>query len=444
MFANQLKYFLTAAVAIGFIGCASTPPNVQNISSSADPAYEISRTEDMVNEARQQQLDVLSPKNFKSAENALAKAKEYKAENKSTDKILEQVAYSRAWLAEGKSKAEIAIESIGDIRDARAGAMKAQANTLFPKEWDKAGKELEHITKDIENGSLKSADKKGTDIVAKYRQLERDAVSATYLGKADANISDAKKKGADIKAPKTYGVAKMRYNETEKIIAKDPRNTDLISRSAQIANRESYHLTEVLAKVNAGNTEDLVLQSEHQQRTISGLKSETAYKERALQKTEGELSEAQKQAAELQKTQALLDTASKIRSQFKPNEAEVFTENGKVMVRLKALTFPSGQATLGAKNKEFLKRVETALSDIPTSNISVEGHTDSTGSANTNMRISEMRAKAVQDQLIANGAASEKVNAVGMGDEKPISNNTTATGRAQNRRIDLVIEPKIE
>lgn len=114
------------------------------------------------------------------------------------------------------------------------------------------------------------------------------------------------------------------------------------------------------------------------------------------------------------------------------------------MVRLKALTFPSGQATLGAKNKAFLRRVETALNDIPTSNISVEGHTDSTGSAETNMRISEKRAKAVQDQLIANGASSEKVNAIGMGDEKPISNNTTATGRSQNRRIDLVIEPKLE
>ena len=444
MFANQLKYFLTAAAAIGFIGCASTPPNVQSISSSADPGYEISRTEDMVNEARQQQIDVLSPQNFKAAEKSLAKAKAYKADNKSTEKVLEQVANSRAWLAEGKSKADIATKSMGDITDARAGAMRANANTLFPKEWDKVGKQLENVTKDVEDGSLKAADKKGADIVAKYRQLERDAVSATYLGKADANISAAKKNGADIKAPRTYGTAQMRYNETEKLIATDPRNTDLISRSAQIATRESYHLNEVLAKVKAGNTEDLVLQSERQQRTISGLKSESAYQERALQKTEGELTEAQKQAAELQKSQALLDTAAKIRRQFQPNEAEVFTENGKVMVRLKALTFPSGQATLGAKNKAFLRRVETALNDIPTSNISVEGHTDSTGSAETNMRISEKRAKAVQDQLIANGASSEKVNAIGMGDEKPISNNTTATGRSQNRRIDLVIEPKLE
>lgn len=444
MFARQLKYSLITAVAIGFIGCASTPPNVQSISSNADPAYEISRTEDMINEARLQQMDVLSPQNFKDAEKALAKAKDYKSDNKATDKILQQVSYSRAWLEEGKAKSDIASKTMGDIVDARGGALKARAQELFPKEWSKTGKQLESVTKDIEEGSLKAADKRGADIVAKYRQLERDAISSTYLGRADANISAAKKDGADKKAPKTYGAAQMRYNETEKLIALDPRNTEAIANSAQMATRESHHLTEVVAKVNAGNTEDLVLQSERQQRTISGLRTETAYQERALQKTEGQLNETQKQAAELQKSQALLDTASKIRSQFKPNEAEVFTDNGKVMVRLKALTFPSGQATLGAKNKAFLKRVETALVDIPTSKISVEGHTDSTGSAETNQRISEQRARAVQDQLIANGAPSDKVDAVGLGDEKPISNNSTATGRAQNRRIDLVIEPHIE
>lgn len=284
MFARQLKHSLITAMAIGFIGCASTPPNVQSISSNADPAYEISRTEDMVNEARQQQMDVLSPQNFKDAEKALAKAKDYKSNNKSTDKILQQVSYSRAWLEEGKAKSDIAMKSMGDIADARGGALKARANELFPKEWSKVGKQLESVTKDVEEGSLKAADKKGTDIIAKYRQLERDAVSSTYLGKADASISAAKKDGADKKAPKTYGAAQMRYNETEKLIALDPRNTDAIAKSAQMATRESYHLTEVMAKVNAGNTEDLVLQSERQQRTISGLRTETASQERALQK----------------------------------------------------------------------------------------------------------------------------------------------------------------
>ncbi|WP_413575094.1 OmpA family protein [Bdellovibrio sp. HCB290] len=438
------KVILSSAFIIGFIGCASAPPNVTSLPATANPAVEIAQTDEMLKEARAKQMDALSPDNFNNAEKTLAKAKEYMEEKKSADKILEQVSYSRGWLKQGELKSEISRKSMGPIVDARTGALRANAPELYPKEWSKLEKKLENVTSDVEKGSLKAVDKKGTDLVASYRQIERDSVEKQYLGKAKATIEAAEKDKASEKAPVTLGLAQAKYNQTAKLIAQDPRNTAAIAGVAEDATRESDHLAEVMNKVNAGNTETLVLQNEKQQRQISSLRTETKAQSRELSAAEKQLQSAKAAEAELARQKAAADIATKLRQDLRSKDAEVFTQDGKVTVRLKGLNFASGSANLNSSNKALLSKVENALDDIPTSKIEVQGHTDSTGAADVNMRISEKRAEAVQKQLVANGAPAAEVDAVGLGSEHPISNNNTASGRAQNRRIDLVIEPKIQ
>ncbi|WP_413293300.1 OmpA family protein [Bdellovibrio sp. HCB185ZH] len=438
------KVILASAFAAGFIGCASTPPNVVSIPTTANPTTEIARTDEMLNEARSKQMNVLSPDNFKDAEKSLDKAKRYLSDKKPTEKILEQVAYSRAWLQQGENKADISKKSLGEITDARTGALKANAPQMYPKEWKKLENKLQNITKDVENGSLTAADKKGADLVASYRTLERDSVAKQYLGRAKMTIDEAEKDKAAEKAPRSLALAQGKYNQSLNLIGQDPRNTAAISKVAEDVNREAEHLAEVMSKVNAGNSEALVLQNERQQKMITSLHKETKTQARELTAAEKQLEVAKQQEAELARQQALTDTADKLRKELRPNEAEVFTEDGKVMVRLKGLNFASGKANLTPKNKALLQKVETALNDLPTAKIEVQGHTDSTGATEANQRISEARAKSVQKQLIANGASSSQVEAVGLGEDRPISNNNTAAGRAQNRRIDLVIEPKIQ
>lgn len=433
------KIMASLALAGVIAGCASTPPNVQSISSTANPTTEIEKTEMMLNDARSKQVDVLSPENFTDASKALQKAKDKKEKNKSNEDILEQVSYSRAWLEQANAKAEIAKMSVGsDITDAREGALKAGAPKFFPKEWDKNGKELEKITHAAEKGNLKPSDKRGEDIVKRYRELERMSVSKAYLGTAKDNLDTAKRDGADKNAPKTFGLATMKYENTEKMIQSNPRNTDAIARAAQDATRESQHLMEVTRRVNAGNSEDLVLMAERQQRQISNLRSEYSSTEQELQQVQ---SEAERRRMELEKQQALTDRAQALRRQLKPNEAEVFTENGKLMVRLKGLQFPTAQSSLGPKNQALLNKVESALAGVTPSKVIIEGHTDNVGSAEANQTLSEKRARAVENYLVSKGAiTADKVEAVGRGFEEPISDNNTKQGRAQNRRIDMVIE----
>lgn len=447
MISRSNYYLATAALVIAVAGCAGKPPQYQTLPNNANATTEIERTDQMIKEARDRQVDVLSPSNFTDAKKALDRAKEKQEKGKSNEDVLEQIAYSRGWLNEANSKAELSTTSMKDITDARAGALRAGAPSEYPKEWKKAEDQLQDITSSIEKGNMGPADKKGNDLTARFRELEVMSVTKSSLGRADENIKAAKKDNADKKAPKTWGLALMKYDNAEKLIKADPRNSEAIRRASEDAVRESNHLTEVAGKVNAGNTEDLVLMSERQQRQISTLRSENSSTEQELQQSQQQLSAAEmqrqemaKKQAELEKSQDLMAQAQKLRSQFRPSEAEVFTDSGKLMVRLKALQFPSNQATLGPKNQAFLKKVETALGNVDAKKITIEGHTDSTGNAERNQTLSEQRAQAVEKYFVRNGIAENQVEAVGMGPDKPISDNGTAHGRAQNRRIDLVID----
>jgi len=70
----------------------------------------------------------------------------------------------------------------------------------------------------------------------------------------------------------------------------------------------------------------------------------------------------------------------------------------------------------------------------------VEGHTDSQGSDRTNQPLSINRATAVRDYLVSRGVASERITAVGMGSSRPITDNKTAENRANNRRVEIIIQ----
>ncbi|RMH40376.1 MAG: OmpA family protein [Deltaproteobacteria bacterium] len=101
--------------------------------------------------------------------------------------------------------------------------------------------------------------------------------------------------------------------------------------------------------------------------------------------------------------------------------------------------FETGKATIKPVSFGLLDEVAQALKDNPTITVRIEGHTDSRGSRAYNLRLSDARAKAVRDYLIAKGIAPERMVAQGFGEDVPIADNRTAEGRAQNRRVEFVI-----
>lgn len=114
---------------------------------------------------------------------------------------------------------------------------------------------------------------------------------------------------------------------------------------------------------------------------------------------------------------------------------------GRVITLASSMLFASGQATLLADARTRLNQVAEVLLATPERNLVIEGHTDSRGSDRENMELSQRRAEAVRDYLVNRGYQANRVHAHGHGEENPIADNTNAEGRANNRRVEIVVQP---
>ena len=88
-----------------------------------------------------------------------------------------------------------------------------------------------------------------------------------------------------------------------------------------------------------------------------------------------------------------------------------------------------------------LDRVAQVLSSYPQTTILIAGHTDSTGSESYNQQLSERRAQSVKNALVQRGIDAGRIQAVGYGETSPIADNNTESGRQQNRRVEVRINP---
>jgi outer membrane protein OmpA-like peptidoglycan-associated protein len=101
--------------------------------------------------------------------------------------------------------------------------------------------------------------------------------------------------------------------------------------------------------------------------------------------------------------------------------------------------FTTGTADLSSAARESLARFAGIVASYPDLKFAVEGHTDSTGSAQTNQELSTKRAIAVRDYLIGQRVAASNIDAEGLGSTHPVADNATADGRAHNRRVEIVL-----
>jgi outer membrane protein OmpA-like peptidoglycan-associated protein len=110
-------------------------------------------------------------------------------------------------------------------------------------------------------------------------------------------------------------------------------------------------------------------------------------------------------------------------------------QRGRVILR--GVNFMSGSAVLTGDSYVILDRVYESLVEWPEIKIEIRGHTDAVGNALSNKRLSRKRAETVRDYLISKGVSPDRLLADGMGEDEPIAENSTAEGRAMNRRVEM-------
>lgn len=106
-----------------------------------------------------------------------------------------------------------------------------------------------------------------------------------------------------------------------------------------------------------------------------------------------------------------------------------------------AVSFASGSASLERNLHPTLDRIATTLNEYPKTTVTVVGYTDSVGSAESNRDLSRRRAGAVADYLGQRGVSTGRILVDSRGEEDPIASNDTEAGRAQNRRVEMVVRP---
>jgi outer membrane protein OmpA-like peptidoglycan-associated protein len=187
------------------------------------------------------------------------------------------------------------------------------------------------------------------------------------------------------------------------------------------------------------NKQDLLRRNAEQQATeaqktlaatwdnLSKARSEIAQQRTELQSEKDARQKAEASAA------AALASLNKIASVKEEARGVVITLDGQVL-------FVTGKAELLPIARDRLNEVAKSLKDLDDDKlVSIEGFTDSRGADDMNMRLSQDRANAVKDYLVSQGVKPEKVRAIGRGEASPVASNDTPEGRANNRRVEIVV-----
>ena len=160
-------------------------------------------------------------------------------------------------------------------------------------------------------------------------------------------------------------------------------------------------------------------------------------------RAEADAADARARAAEATKVanQSVSD-ANAVREKLKAQLNSVLqtseTARG-LIVNMSDVLFDTGKYTLKPDTKVSLAKVSGILAAYPALKLQVEGYTDSVGSDEYNQKLSENRAGSVKDFLVSQGVSMNNISGAGYGKNDPVADNTSAAGRAQNRRVQLVV-----
>lgn len=233
--------------------------------------------------------------------------------------------------------------------------------------------------------------------------------------------------------------------EADELVAKRKPRKD-VQQAAYVAQRHADIASE---RIQAGQAEEKTEAAEAQRQKVTlQAREQEADAARAQAEVAKQQAQAARQDADAQRQQAQMAAeaaqreAAELSAQLRDLQAKQ-TDRGLVLT-LGDVLFDTGQATLKPGAESTMERLSTFLEKSPDRSVTIEGHTDSTGSDAFNQSLSESRANAVKASLVGKGVPAQRIVAVGKGEVVPVASNDSAGGRQQNRRVEIIISNPTE
>lgn len=232
-------------------------------------------------------------------------------------------------------------------------------------------------------------------------------------------------------------------------IAMTRARQEVLREEREEAEREYRRRLEAANRAREQQLDDLDRQLAQVSYDLEIVRADLAQREDQLGERAQEL-RAREQALVEQQRRLERERAARARAELQARQAleelaEVREEQDRMIITLSgSVLFAHGQSDLLPSARRRLQSVATVLAADPDRQMVVEGHTDSTGSVELNDRLSQDRADAVREYLIAQGVPAENVQAVGRGEQEPVATNDTVEGRANNRRVEIIVEPEAQ
>lgn len=420
---RQTLHAAVCGLVLAAAGCATLPP----------PTAELEAAAQAVARAEAADADQYAPETIAQAREALRRAQAAMSEGRDEDARM----YALAAAAEGDAAyaagaGEAARQALAQRR-AEIAALRAQlqmpAEDVPPGGWDE----------------MPAAMPAGADLEARLRALEADPRLA---GLAAYERLQARQALAVLaQAPRRERPGRQLIAERRVAVAERAARTEAIRRELERLDRERAELLVEASRreAEAARAEaerlriEAQIQAEEAARLRAAAEAEAAARAQAEEVIQGvagtqaaRLAEARRREAELARQEAALLAGGTLPPSRRAAGGEVFTLAGDA--------FAPGQATLTAQAQATLRTLAAYLKAGPAGRIRIVGHTDSQGEEAANQALSERRARAVLEALAGAGVPRARMQASGRGEAEPVADNTTAAGRAKNRRVEILLE----
>ncbi|MHC5074619.1 MAG: hypothetical protein ACYTFE_07320, partial [Planctomycetota bacterium] len=243
---NKLLILIVLMSALGLLSaCAQTKLKVEPIDVSDDAVEQITRLEKEVDDAKEKQINVLSPTWYEKAQASLNLAKERLERGDERSDILEEINLGRAQLQRAEEISKISRTVFADVIQARERAQIAGA-TALGSDYVNAEQQFLELTKAIEKDNLNWAQNNSTKVIQSFDNLELQAIKERAIGEARKLIIQAEKEGAVEIAPITFKVTQDELNKVDAYITANRYQKNRIGELADQANFQARRLHQVI------------------------------------------------------------------------------------------------------------------------------------------------------------------------------------------------------